>query len=515
MTEDFTNVQNEIQFIGCLYQDPNLYLQFERFINSKYYFTDPVTKFFYDEGFIVYKNRTQNFNETNINLYMSENEDRFKTYKEHGGYATIEGFIAMSELDNAQTYFDILQKYALLREYERRLKPERILKSKNFDSLKPKHVHYNVINMVQNIYTKITGDPEVENLSGKVRTMVTDLLEKPAMGMPTPFPSFNELFRGLRKGTAMGVGMTSNSGKTRFMIRMIADLAFIQKETCLVMLNEMSVEDIRMALLTTVINNDEFQQLTGVKIKKNERELALGIYLDRNKEPIYRKMDETTGKYLESLDEFIDRLKKISIDYNEVCFVADWIDKQIDAYIYVIDVSLGYTDNDLETHIKKTFQTKGIEYYFYDTLKNELGTIGEWAALKQTATKLAELAKNLNVFIYGSLQLTDDVNMIDPLDLNSMNIAASKGLKTVLTTLTLWKEIDRRHYGKYLYIPIDQNDGWGVPDNPQPLPESKDPNNRLYSCVVDKNRSGAKKKILFGVNLNTNKWIEFGELIRK
>ena len=47
---------------------------------------------------------------------------------------------------------------------------------------------------------------------------------------------------------------------------------------------------------------------------------------------------------------------------------------------------------------------------FYDTLKNDIASIGEWAAFKVTATELEEIAKNLKIFIYGSIQLAENAH---------------------------------------------------------------------------------------------------------
>lgn len=515
MSEEIVqNVQNEILFVGALFKKPDLYIEYERFIKSKYYFTDPVTKFFYEEGFAIYKNRTQTFTEASIQLYMSEDKDRFATFKKYGGFKTVEEWMDTALVEDSKSYFEVLQKYALAREFEKKgLNTERYRNSPKFVSMTPRQFYFNIKKTVDDVHTKITGDPDVETLNSYVVDMVNTYLEKPAMGQLTPFYSFNSLFRGLRTGTAMGVGMTSNSGKTRFMTKLIAYLAFVRKEKCLVMLNEMSIEDIRLALLTTCLNNKEFLQEHNINISKEERELALGIYNDSSGEPIYRMRDEETGEFTETSEEFIERLGNTSVDYRKVCVVAKWIEEQIDGKIFVIDVSMNYRDEDLEAYIRKALETKGIRYFFYDTLKNELGTIGEWAALKQTATKMSELAKNLNIYFYGSIQLTDDVNMIDPLDLNSMNIAASKGLKTVLTTLTLWKEIDKKHYKKYSYVPTGDG-AWGEARE-MDLPEDDNPAMKLYSCVVDKNRAGAKKKLLFSVNLDTNEWYELGQIFKK
>ena len=44
------------------------------------------------------------------------------------------------------------------------------------------------------------------------------------------------------------------------------------------------------------------------------------------------------------------------------------------------------------------------------------------------------------------------------------------------------------------------------------LKKYKDPDVRYYACVVDKNRAGAKPKVLFRLNLAYNIWEELGYL---
>ena len=44
------------------------------------------------------------------------------------------------------------------------------------------------------------------------------------------------------------------------------------------------------------------------------------------------------------------------------------------------------------------------------------------------------------------------------------------------------------------------------------IKEEKNPDIRYYACVVDKNRAGAKPKLLFKINLAYNSWEELGYL---
>ena len=58
---------------------------------------------------------------------------------------------------------------------------------------------------------------------------------------------------------------------------------------------EMDEEDLRSCLITTVINNREFQDLHGVYITKPEKEIVLGVYHDKKGEIIRRKISFWTS----------------------------------------------------------------------------------------------------------------------------------------------------------------------------------------------------------------------------
>ena len=187
--------------------------------------------------------------------------------------------------------------------------------------------------------------------------------------------------------------------------------------------------------------------------------------------------------------------------------IADWIEDETQGLIYVKDVSTAYDDKTLEFEIRKANLTQGIDYFFYDTFKNDLDSTGDWAAMKVTATKLTELAKQLNMFGYLSIQLTDDANFIKPDELTSSNIANCKSIKHVLHTLFLFKEIHKDDYCRYGYKTTDD---WG-----KPIIHNLDVNKRYYCGICDKNRFGRKSKLLFEVDLDLNTWKEVGELEKK
>ena len=79
------------------------------------------------------------------------------------------------------------------------------------------------------------------------------------------------------------------------------------------------------------------------------------------------------------------------------------------------------------------------------------------------------------------------------------DLAVSRTVKEVLDTLCLFKQINRDDLDKYEY-------------SLKEVDTKSDPDVRYYSCVIDKNRAGAKPKLVFKLNLAYNSWEELGYL---
>ena len=144
---------------------------------------------------------------------------------------------------------------------------------------------------------------------------------------------------------------------------------------------------------------------------------------------------------------------------------------------------------------------------FYDTLKTDTANIGNGEEIKKTATILSNLAQNLGIFICSSLQLTETATL--PVNLTINDLAVSRTVKEVLDTLCLIKQIHNEDLGKYEYS-LEE-----VDTKFYELEKFENPDVRYYACVVDKNRAGAKPKLLFGLNLAYNRWEELGYLSLK
>ena len=502
---EINNIQNEILLIGSFYSKPDLYVEYGQYIKSKYDFDDNVTKFFYDNFELMYKTFSQNFNETQINTFMSQSKERLKLYRLYGGYKIIKEWIQLTDVDSFKNYFDIVKKYSLLREYHRRgFDVNKIIKHPKFNLFKAEDICKMIRAKADKISTVILNNNESIILNSEIQNSLTKWLIKPQMGLPLPWGLVNEMFRGCRLGKMVCLGFLSNEGKTRVLIKLIAYISLVKKEKTLLLANEMDEEDLRSCLITTVLNNPEFKELHGIDIYKPEKEVVLGQYRN-DKGDFIERMRDDKGNFIELEEEYIQRVAKESKEFNLVQEVAKWVDDEKQKSIFFKDVSNDYSDKTLEFEFRKHNIVHGIKYTFYDTLKGY--RIDDWQTIKQTTTKIKELMNQIKCFNFSNIQLTDDSVFTDIFNFSSSNIANAKQLKHVLDHLILGKRLSKEDYFKYEYIP---ENFWG-----DPTPQKLDVNKTYYAWKIDKNRGGSKDKIpLLEVNLDLNTWKEVGYIIK-
>ena len=323
-------------------------------------------------------------------------------------------------------------------------------------------------------------------------------------GLELPFPILSSVFKGIRKGETMAYAMPSNSGKSRFTIDLAAYIAFIHKKKVLVISNEMSEEKMKLCLITTVLNNKEIQKLHGQELSKTEGELLEFKFRPDDGENVEIDEDGYVKKREgESQKMFSQRLKEVSTEFRKTIAVTEWLDEQIRNSIYFVNIT-NHTNDELEKIILNYYYKEKIEYMFYDTLKTDTENIGNGEEIKKTATILSNLAQNFGMYIASSLQLVEGTT--DPINLSVNDMAVSRTVKEVLDTLCLFKQIHTENLGRYQYS-LSETDKEVFDIE---IPE--DPDVRYYSCVVDKNRAGAKPKLLFKLNLAYNSWEEVGFL---
>ena len=326
-------------------------------------------------------------------------------------------------------------------------------------------------------------------------------------GLELPFRVLSRVFKGIRKGETMAYAMPSNSGKSRLAIYMAAYIALVHKQKVLIISNEMSEDKMKLCLLTTIINTPYIQKLHGQKIQKSEGELL--DFKFRPDDPKKVKVDEDgfiVKEEKETQRDFAKRISKISTEFNTIIKITEWLKKEIENKIYFINIT-DHTNDELKKVITNYYYKEKIEYMFYDTFKADIANIGNGEEVKKTATILSNLAQTFEIFICSSMQLSESSTL--PINLSVNDLAISRTVKEVLDTFCLFKQISKETYDMYEYAYEE------VDSKFMDLVKDKDPDERYYACVIDKNRAGAKPKLLFKLNLAYNRWEEKGYLFLK
>lgn len=491
------NQELEEQYIGLLLSNPKSI--------SMYYFLYEDCYFEDDDLLNIYKSVLF----TEGQAYASENakrdfnfaKDTKESYElKHKLKKAVEG-----KKYNFEKVYTELKKLFILRKYYLRMpmkeiqdKIVEIIDYELYDKMSAEEVE-NSINQVT-ITNKFKQAILTENLTRFLLERDNNLTN----GISLPFPVLNSVFKGIRKGETMAFAMPSNAGKSRFTVNLAAYIAFVHKKKVLVISNEMSEEKMKLCLITTILNNPEIQELHGQKLTKTEGELLeFKFRPDRGKKVDIDEEGFVIKKTQESQRDFIVRLSEISTEFNQTILAIQWLEKQINNRIYFINIT-DHTNDELQKVIMNYYYKEKIEYVFYDTLKTDTENIGNSEEIKRTATILSNIAQNFNIFIASTLQLAETTTL--PINLNINDLAVSRTVKEVLDTLCLFKQIHRDNLEEYEYSLKE------VDTKFYPLKKYSDPDVRYYACVVDKNRAGAKPRLVFQLNLAYNSWVELGYL---
>ena len=406
--------------------------------------------------------------------------------------------------DINQIYMDLKKLFFLRKEYVKNpIKEiqEKIAEIRNY-ALYSKMSIAEVESAINQV--TVTGKFKKSILNNNVTDFLLEEENVLTTGVPLPFKILNNVFKGMRRGETMAFSMPSNAGKSRFTINLACHVAFVEKKKVLVISNEMSEEKMKLCLITTILNNPVLQKIHGQNLSKTEGELLEFKFRPDDKTKVQTDKDGfIIQKEGETRKNFIKRLTKESSEFNKTIEVTDWVNKEINNSIYFINIT-DHTNDELKKVITNYYYKEKIEYMFYDTMKTDTENIGNSEEIKKTATILSNLAQNLNIFIEYTLQLAETQTL--PINLTINDLSVSRTVKEVLDTLCLIKQIPNKTLKDYEYSLNE------VDTKFYSLKEYKDPDERYYACIVDKNRAGSKPKTLFSLNLAYNRWIELGYL---
>ena len=504
---DKTNVQSELLFCGCMYKEPDLYLSYGESTKSKYDFSDPATRFFYDLFEDYYLTFSKEISQSKVNNFATQNTERLKSYKSYGGWKAIKDMMDLADPNDFKNVFNTVKKYSLIREYDNQGFPaEKMLSLKDFQHMTANDVYRMMRSKADRIHTNINVIEEPTVLTNDIVNVIDSYLLAPQFGVETHWKGYNDYFRGLLKGNVLFQGFLSNEGKSRNLVNLIAYVTLIRKQKFMLLSNEMTEDAMKNCLITTVLNCKEFKELHGVELIKPEKEITTGMYRDDVTNEFVKRGHDSNGNFTESEEDFLYRVKSTK-EYQDVFKVARWIEEQIDGKFYFNDITSDYSDEAIELEIRRAKLVYDCDCFAVDTLK--AWGAEDWVKVKATATKIVELGKELKLFGICTFQLTDATVFDSVFDLSSNNIGAAKGIKHPVDLLTLGKRIKDEEYPNYQYSSYDES--WGGE-----VIYDLDPKKKYFCIKIDKNRLGDKDKImLFDYNLDYNIWNHIGYIVKK
>ena len=311
--------------------------------------------------------------------------------------------VAEEEFDMEKVYLELKKLFVLRKSYIGN--PIKNIQKKIVDIIDYKLYDQMSVEEVESAVNQVTVTEKFKQ--SILNKGLTNFLEEEnnnlTNGIDLPFPILTEVFKGIRKGETMAYAMPSNSGKSRFAINIAAYTAFVNKKKVLMISNEMSEEKMKLCLITTILNNPELQKLHGQKLHKSENEiLDFKFRPDNEKETNLDEDGFILKGEKETHREFIERLSRISTEFNRTIEATDWVNKQINNSIYFINIT-DHTNDELKKVIMNYYYKEKIEYVFYDTLKTDTANIGNGEEIKRTATILSNIAQNFGIFICSSI----------------------------------------------------------------------------------------------------------------
>ena len=488
------NVESELLLISDFYKDKISFIKYNSLIDPYLFFSEQKTRTLYRLISLYYESYEE-FKDVDFRIFLKTDKEYTSSYLKAGGIEAIEELITL-ESDSLKQNFEVVRKYALLREYDTKgFNVEKIMKHESFSKLTAKKIHDLIRTMCDSIKTKVDGciDDNII-ITENAREFVLEMIKSPDVGISFGSQGLDDVYRGFRNGQFVVEGLLSNEGKTRRMVALAVHLAFVEGEKCFIMSNEMSEKDIKSAVLISIMNHPKFWKMAeSKKLSVKENDMKLGLYKDGNGDYIYRNDGEED-------DEFVERIKRDSEQFRRMYKMLLWIESQINiTYKYLRN----YSDSDLEVEMRKEVYGNNCNKILYDTMKCYNGE--DWAVLKQTATRLSELAKTLDIGVYANVQLGDISHETDIFELDSRNTGGSKGLFHVLDSYNMAKRLNKEDYSNYINI---KNDGTKIPLDEKYV---------YYGFKVVKARSagshiGKGCVILYKVDLNRNIWQDVGIL---
>lgn len=492
------STQTEMIVLGTFFKDSLVSFSYTSVIKNDDFF-DKGCAFFYQffQDYIL--NCSDTFTAAKANMFAASSEVRLQGYKKFGGFKFIEGVMSVAvEQYELGKFVDKLKKYSLLRSLNKTYDVTKVLSHPKFEQLTADDCANIVRGGLDTICSRvITGLDEPIDAVANASSIMDEYFKTPAQGYNCAWDFITKYCSGILPGDTYGIGALSNSGKGRSLIYLCTHLALVENVKCAFFANEMQTDKMLRCIHVSVLNSPAIQKLFGHEISITEERFKHGLYLNSNKEIIYRNSEK------ETVEQFIKRLQNESEEYRNVKDAMKWLEERKDMILFK-NVAANYSDENITRLVRQTVRVNKTQCWFYDTLKHSSNSdMSSWSDFVKTTTLLTELNVSLNVAAIMSFQMADAANALKIEDVNSTSVATAKHIFHLFSNMVMMLHLKSNQYDDYEIVNTDKPlVGWTDEVASTPLDKKK----KYVLCNLIKNRNGGKDMFALEADLDRNVW---------
>lgn len=333
MSSKYVDTSSIIQVIGCVYNNPNLLEDTDKYIISEDDFPEDFHKIVFGTIYKLYSLGANKVSLENINDFLESRPKKKAIYEMNRGDEYLKKVSEMAKEETFDYYYHRVKKMSLLRAYDNIgldvsfiYDPDNILDSKKKQIQEDFLDNSSIVQLTELIDKRIDSIKEnfISNLYGKsaqagqgLRALVRSLKETPEVGVPLYGPLINTITRGARLKKFYLRSAPTGVGKSRTMIadccnigcNMIYDENFGwikngKAEPCLYITTEQELAEIQTMMLAFLSNVNEEHILNGKYEEGEEDRIQTAVEILENS-PIY--VEELPDFSLQDVENLIKK----------------------------------------------------------------------------------------------------------------------------------------------------------------------------------------------------------------
>lgn len=471
----FVDVTSIMQVIGCVYNNPMLLEQTDKYTITDDDFPDKFHKVAFGAIYNIYNLGATKITLKNIMDFLAEHPKSEAIFKKEKGEEWLVQVAENATSTAFDYYYNRLKKMSLLRAFDNRgidvtflYDPDNILDTKKkqiqeewLDNTGLAEIANKLVERVDDVVATYVHQTlgEVHTATEGIEGLRERLRQHPDVGVPLYGPLINTVTRGARLRKLYLRSAPSGYGKTR---TMIADTCYIGCDMI-------------------------YDEMFGW-IKNGTAEPVLYITTEQELEEVQTMM----LAFLSGVDE--DHILNNRYVGDEEARVDKAVEVLENGKVYIIELP-DFSLRDVENLIKQNIREKGVKYVMFDYIMSSLKILEEIAGraggvklredniLFMLSRRLKDIANEYGVFILSGTQLNGDWRESDTPDQNLLRGAKSiadsidlgmhilpavqkdlEGLQTILsantfekpnTKISVYKNRRGRYKGVYLWCKAD------------------------------------------------------------